>query len=309
MTTFINLKKRVASQIGYVDSSGDILTGKDIDATDIGNWINDRYLDDLVGTLKTHYPEDYEQEAKMNFYKTTGTIDSISSTTLTATSSIFNNGMVGDRVYNSTRENYKEIDSYTSGTVVVLDDAPDDWEATDTIYVLGTEFALGGDATDLEHITWVGVKYDTTDTYYTKCDYKPYNKIYEHGGETYAESDPKWCMTSKKVSSVLTTAIVIVPEAEENIANGIYMRYAELPSAMSSDTDTPRLPGNHAVLWMGGVADAYRKLREFDKAKEWESKYQLARQELVMNYPLTRGSGTQKTVPPRRARYLLDRLK
>lgn len=307
--TFINIKKRIASNIGYVDSSGDLLASKDITATDLGNWINDRYIDDLFSVLSSQYPEDFTQLGRLNFYKTTGTVSSSStSTTLVATGNIFNNGMVGDRVYNSTDDELAEITAYTAATTVTLDTTiGDDWDG-DTIYVLGHEFGLGGNATDLRSILRVSVKYDSDDDNYTTCRYSSKSKLLQDGGENYYESSPVWYPTTVDISSVPTTAIGILPEASKNVASGIEIEYIEQPSALSSDSDVPRLPlGAHSTLVFGGTADALRKLMRLDEADRFEQLYQAGKQEMITSYLLTRGSGVPKVTPSRRLRRMVDR--
>lgn len=306
--TFTNIKKRIASNIGYVDSSGDILTEKNITETDIGNWVNDRYLDDLVTSLATQYPEDYEQVGKANFYKTTSTIASISSTTLTIDDAVFTTGMVDDRIYNSTRSQYTTISAYTSTTVVTLDAAQSDWEVGDTLYVLGHEFPLGGNATDARHIRWVGVKYDPDSKYYLTAVQKDQNKLYTTGDETYSPAAPVWYWTTSSVSTVPTTTLGILPEASENVTSGIKMKYVQMPSALSSDSNIPRLPlGSHSVLVTGGTADGWKKLRVLDEADRYERLYQQQKMEMVANYALTRASGPAIIYPTRRLRSMLDR--
>ena len=307
--TFTNIKKRIASNIGYVDSSGDLLASKDITATDLGNWVNDRYIDDLFSTLSSQYPEDFTQVGKLNFYKATGTASASStSTTLVATGNIFNNGMVGDTVYNSTDDETAVITAYTSATTVTLDTTiADTWDG-DTLYILGHEFGLGGNATDLRSILKVGVKYDSDDTYYTNCRYVPKAKLYQTGDEKYYETDPVWYPTTVDISSVPTTAIGILPEASENVANGIEIEYIEQPAALSSDSDVPRLPiGAHSVLVYGGTADALRKLMRLDEADRFEQLYQAGKLEMITSYLLTRGSGVPRVRPSRRLRNLVDR--
>lgn len=307
--TFTNIKKRIGSNIGYVDSSGDILASKDITATDIGNWVNDRYIDDLFSTLSSQYPEDFTQVGKLNFYKGTGTVDAAStSTTLVTTGNVFNNGMVGDTVYNSTDDSKAVIESYTSATTVTLDtEIGDDWDG-DTIYVLGHEFGLGGNATDLRSILRVGVKHSDDDSYYTTCRYVPKNELYEHGNEVYYHTGPVWYPTTVDISGVMTTAIGILPEADEPVANGIELEYIEQPAALSADADVPRLPnGAHSVLVFGGTADALRKLMRLDEADRFEQLYQAGKMEMITTYLLTRGSGTPRVRPPRRVRNLTDR--
>lgn len=307
--TFTNIKKRIASNLGYVDSSGDILASKDITATDIGNWVNDRYLDDLFPLLSSQYPEDFRQVGKLNFYKTTGTVSASSTgTSLVASSSIFNNGMVGDTVYNSTDEETAVITAYTAGTTVTLDTTiGDDWDG-DTIYVLGHEFGFGGNATDARSLMRVAVKYDSDDDFYTTCTYMDKNKALLTGDEKYSETAPIWYPTTVDIGGIPTTAIGILPEASENVANGIQIEYIEQPAALSGDSDVPRLPlGSHSVLVLGGTADGMRKLMRLDEADRFEQKYQAGKMELITSYTLTRGTGIPRVRPGRRLRNMVDR--
>lgn len=305
--TFTNIKKGIASNIGYVDSSGAILSSKDISETDIGNWVNNRYIDDLFSAISAQYPEDYNQAGKLNFYKATGTASSSStSTTLVTTGNIFNNGMVGDSVYNSTDGEKAVITAYTSATTVTLDTTiDDDWDG-DTVYVLGHEFGLGGNATDIRVPLSVAVKYDSDADYYTTC--RRIDKKQIQGGDIFYESDPVWYPTTVDISSVPTSAIGILPEASEAVASGILMDYTEQPAALSSNSDVPRLPlGSHSLLVYGGTADAMRKLMRLDEADRYEQLYQAGKQELIATYTLTRASGTPRVRPPRRFRNIVDR--
>lgn len=307
--TLANIIKQVASLIGYVDSSGELLASKDITSSEITNWANNRYIDDLFSTLSSQYPEDFTQIGKLNFYKGTGTVSASStSTTLVATGNVFNNGMVGDRVYNSTDDESAIITAYTSATTVTLDtEIDDDWDG-DTIYILGHEFGLGGNATDMRSILKVGVKYDSDDDYYTTAQQVNKNKALRAGYETYYEAAPVWYPTTVDISSVPTSAIGILPEASKNVASGIQIEYIEQPAALSSDSDVPRLPlGSHSTLVYGAAADAMRKLMRLDEADRLEQLYQAGKNEMVMTYLLTRGSGTPKVTPSRRLRRMVDR--
>jgi hypothetical protein len=307
--TFLNIKKRVASNIGYVDSSGDILASKDITATDIGNSVNDRYLDELFPTLSTQYPEDFTRKGKFDFYKTTGTVSAASTeTTLVATGNIFNNGMVGDTVYNEDMEEDALITAYTSATTVTIDKTIDDSWDGDTIYVLGHEFGLGGNATDARNLLYVGVKYSANDNYYTTCERQDENRLFLSGSETYSKTSPIWYTTTISVDGVPTTAIGILPEPSEPIASGVFIRYNEQPAAMSVDADVPRLPlGSHSLLVVGATADMLRKLMRLDEADRYEQRYQMGKMEMITSYALTRASGVPKIRPSRRVSNMVNR--
>jgi hypothetical protein len=305
---FENIKKRIASNIGYVDSSGAILTSKDVTESEIGNWVNDRYLDDLFPLLSTQYPEDYKQKGKLNFYKAAGEAAASTGTTLVATGSIFNNGMVGDSVYNSTDEEIAKITGFTSTTTVTLDTTINDTWDSDTIYILGHEFGLGGNATDARSMLRVSVKYSANDSYYRTCRKVDENTALKIGNETYSTVDPVWYPTTVDIDGVLTSAIGILPEPTRNIANGVLLQYTEIPSALVETTDEPRLPnGNHSILVTGGTADALRKLMRLDEADRFEQKYQAARMELITNYALTRAGGVPRVRPSRRLQNITDR--
>jgi len=303
MATFTNLKKRVASNIGYVDSSGVILTGKDVTETDIGNWMNDRYLDDVVAALMTQYPEDYtEKDATMNFYKASSTISTITNTALVSAGAIFNSAMAGkadtgDRLYNSDIGTYSRIVTYTSTTAVTLaDDMDATWTATDPIYVLGHEFPLGGNATDIRDILRVQVMYNSEDDYYTECKFMGQLDVMKSGTEVYtsnySEGSPIYYITTRMVSSVPTMTLGILPEPEEAVASGIKLDYTFVPSAMSSDSDVPRLPlSSHSILVEGATSDALKKLRRTEEASYYEQRYQALKEQLLAEYPLTRASG------------------
>lgn len=307
---FLTIKKRVAVNIGYVDSSGDILIGKDITETDIGNWVNDRYLDDLIPKLTEDYPEDFEVVSIGSLYKDTGTVAAGSTgTTLVATTAIFNSGMVGDTVYNSTDEETAEITAYTNTTTVTLDTTIGDTWDGDTIYILGHEFALGGDATDVRYIREVGVKYDSNDDYYRVAQYRDQNDLFKDGSEIYSEANPFWYLTTTMVDSVPTTTIGILPEASEPLANSLKLRYVQLPASLSGDTDVPRLPlGSHSILVYGATADAYRRLNMTDKANDFEELYRAGADQMITSYALTRGSEPRRIRPSRRLSNMSKRI-
>ena len=216
--------------------------------------------------------------------------------------------MVGDSVYNSTDEELAVITAYTSATTVTIDTTiDDDWDG-DTIYILGHEFGLGGNATDARSLLRVGVKYDTDDNYFRTCEFKPKNKAFLQGGETYSQVGPIWYPTSVDISGTTTTAIGVLPEATSNIASGIEIEYIEQPSALSSDSDVPRLPlGSHSVLVLGGTAAALRKLMRLDEADRFEQMYQMERINIIASYQLTRGTGTPRVTPSRHLSRMTDR--
>lgn len=301
--TFEYIKKRIAHDIGYMDPSDEILTGKDITETDIGYYVNERYVNDLFQALSTQYPEDYEIISTAPFYKSAGTVSATSTgQTLVTNESIFDTGMVGDRVYNSTDATSAVITAYVGATSVTLDTTiDDDWDG-DSIYILGHEFALGGEATDSKSIRRVEVKYRASDSFYRVAIQRDQNDLYQYGNEIFWENKPQWYNTTLKVNGIQTSAIGIVPEPK-NGEGTIKIRYIEYPTAMSATTDVPRLPLDFQnLLVIGGTIDALRAIRQDAKAERMEMDYQAKKQVAIANYALTR-TGTLPRVRTSR-RYL-----
>lgn len=202
---FSEIKLQIAENIGYDDGSGDILTGGDITEAMLNRIVNRRYYE-VFTRLAEKYREDYTEEALANFYKDTSTVASVSDTTLTINDAVFTSSMVGDNVYNSTQGETVEITAFTSTTVVTVDSAVDDWDADDTIYILGYEFPLGGDATDSRYVVEVAVKYTSSDKLFIDCD--PRRKgdvnrlITQQRSDLFSQTDPIWYPTSAFTKSL-----------------------------------------------------------------------------------------------------------
>lgn len=271
MKTFADIKLEVAENVSFVDSGGAILTGKILSEAMIGKYVNRCYAQ-LLRKLIQKYPKDFERTARAPFYKATGTV-SASSTgyTLVATTAILNNGMVGDKVYNSDLTASAKITEFTNTTTVTLDvEIGDDWDG-DTIYVLGHEFGIGGDAIDSRYIIEVAVMYNTSDTFHR---FATYGDVYPTGAEIYSEIAPRWYKTNVKVAGVPTQAIGIVPEPRLPIDNGIEITYVEFPALLSAAGDVPQLPIDvYDVLVAGATMYSMRKLKRLDEAPPYEKEY------------------------------------
>lgn len=301
--TFTNLKKRVFSYINYVDSSGDPITGSDVTATDVGNWINDRYLDEIFPEYSRIKPEYFMQDGTWDNYTATGTVDAAStSTTLVTTSAIFTTDMIDAWVYNTTDGASAKIKSVTNTTTVTLDTTiGDDWDG-DTIYVFTGKFTFGGDMTDCYRVEWVGVKYASTDTDFRRVRATNDRDVFERWrgrtqNDTFTQMDPVYMFKTIDVAGAMTSAIEIRPiDWEEAISDAIYVRYIERPAELSADGDTPRLPiAHHKLLVWGAVADAYTKIGNFDKAQFFEQKYNNEFRRLVRSHPAERDKRTLRT--------------
>lgn len=285
--TYTEIKTEIAENIGYDDGANGILSDKDITESMIGKYVNRRYYE-LLTLIMAKYPEDYIRDSYADFWKVDGTVASNTTTTLVVNESIFNGGMVGDTIYNSTVEESATIVGFSSATTITLDSSTG-WSASDVVYVFGTEFALGGDAVDSRYIQSVAVKYSDSDTYYKKCEWIGVGKVFQRGDETYDIYNPRVYKTNLKVSGAFVPAIGIVPEPTLPITRGIKLSYLEVPAKLSTGTDVPELPlGSQHILIAGGTIDALKKLRRYDEIPAYMQEYQMGKAELIANYARSR---------------------
>lgn len=242
----------------------------------------------------------------MDSWIATGTVDTTStSTTLVATTAIFTNGMVGLTVYNETDDEYAIITDYTSTTTLTLDTTIGDTWDGDTIYVLGQEFVLGGDATDLYGIEAVGVKYDSEARYYyITGEIRPKFDLFQNGGEVWNSSSPQVYVTTAVVGSSSYNAIGILPgfTTNQKISEAIEVTYVAKPAEMSGASDTMRMPVDNVVIY-GATAAGFRQKQQYKEANEWEQKYMRARREFKSRF---RPSGLGFVAKPRMPRSFYD---
>lgn len=300
--TFTNLQKRVFSYLNRVDSTG-AATTTEILSSDVQNWLNDRYIEDLVPEYYRVNPKYYEQEAWMDSWCATGTVSATStSSTLVASTAIFTENMVDGIVNNTTDSESRNITAYTDTSTVTVDSAiDDDWDS-DTIYVHNGLYGFDTDATDLLGIHYVGVKYASTDDDYTRAIAVDERDIFKYRKgrskfTTFSQVAPVYVLETIDVSSVPKTGIRIFPfDWSTYLADAIYLRYGELPAAMSSDSDVPRLPlGFHKLLVYGATADGLRKLEKFNEADRFEQLYQNSLRKLLRVRQIERSSRTIRT--------------
>lgn len=306
--TFEQLKKRVGKNIKYYDDTAGWKTGRDVTEDDIGEFINEIYLEELFPAFSIRYPHMFRQTGYLNSWIATGTVHANStSTTLVATTSIFTNGMVGLKVYNETDDELIEITDYTSGTTVTVDTTiGDDWDG-DTIYVLGREFSFGGDGVDIISIESINVKYDSDDATWTRADLRDLEDLYPEGDEVGSKSVPFSYLTSINTSSGLKQGFGLFPQFDEKVSRGIYINYIAKPAILTG-TDIPIIP-MYSSLIAGGTVRALEKMQELGKANYWLTKYQLAQKRDLSRYRPKTTSRPRRIRIARNAYNIFRRLK
>lgn len=286
---FGDIKKRVASYINRLNTD-DVIVDADVTESDIANYINDRYREEIFPAYSNIRQSFYTQESTAPAYQESGTIASVSTTTLNTTEGIFSDNMIGAKVYNLEQEETIKIVGYTDTTTVTMDSTVAAWEAGDTIYVITGTYVLAGDlATDYVKSTWVGIKYNYNDEDFQRASiYKEndYGMFGDRKGrskdEEFNQLQPKYFFDTVDVGGSPQSVITIRPipdyssfiDGDGNLVTDrepIFVKYVEFPKALSNDTDVPRLPlGFHDILVFGATADCLRKMEKYQQSQVYE---------------------------------------
>ncbi len=306
---FDTMKKRVGKNLLiYTDTDG-WKTDRDVTETDIGQFINDTWRHDLFPLLATAYPDDFRHIGLSDSWVSNGTADAgLTGSTLVATTAIFTNSMTGLYIYNETDAATVQITGYNSSTSVETDsDDLSSW-SSDSIYVLGNEFVFGGDATDILTVEHVGVKYTTADSYYKTASLRDKFDFYIEGNEIGSQLIPYSYLTNVIVSGVNKPAIGLIPPMTAKLTNALQVSYIAIPTELSGNSDTIRVPIAALALTFGATARGYEMMQDFDRGRYWEGKYQGETNKILQRYTPTSSSGPVRTRLPRRYTLMARRI-
>jgi hypothetical protein len=249
---YITHKKRAASKLNLLDKSTDtILTGRDISEDDLGNGINDGYME-VVQAVSSIHPQLYEIDAYTSNYVSDAVIVSVTNgTALVVDDSIFTNGSVGCTIYNSTAGSSAKIHEYTAATDVVLDESVT-WEADDVVYLLEREFTFTANITDYVSNLSMEVRYgsEVLDKYVPAT-----MKLHGDDNDSYGtETNPIYVLKQINTADGTYQGFRLFPDFTEPDMLAIHQRYIALPPLLDDDTDVPSLPlGMDTFLFWKGV--------------------------------------------------------
>jgi hypothetical protein len=168
------------------------------------------------------------------------------------------------------------------------------------------KYAFDSEADDLLGITWLGIKYSSTDDDYLHIKPADFPDIMLSGYEEVSETDPLYYRESVYDSDSDTytpgfrLAAGCVPE--ESVSNGLRLRYIERPNHLDSDTDTPqKIPSEfHQLLVDGAGYKALRKKDQYAQAAEVRTDFQNYTELGIINDPAKLSDG-KLTVKPKRS--------
>lgn len=290
--TFDALKIRVGKNIKYYSDSAGWLTTRDVTETDIGDYINEVYTEELFPLFASRWPHMFRQTTLFDSWIMTTTVaaGTVDQTLVIATSAnvAFSNAMEGLLVYNETQDDSALLKTFVDTDEFTVDSSYDldDWTAGDTIYVLGQEFAFGGDSTDLFTIERIKIKYTSTASYkIARVSNKP--DLFVTGQESFSKSFPEVYQTAVQDAGTIYPAIGILPKMDAKVGDAIEVDYIAKPSAMSSATAIPIIPVQESMI-CGGTMKAYEKKQDMRMATYWMNKYELAKVRDISRYrPMT----------------------
>lgn len=309
--TYDDLKKRIGKNIKYYNDVDGWRTNRDITEEDIAEYVNEIYLEELFPLYVTRYPHLFRHTGLLNSWIITATVDASStgSTLIIDTSSAeFSNSMVGLKVFNETDGETAEITAFTNNSTVTLDTTIGDTWDGDTIFVLGQEFALGGDAVDLRSIERVKVQYDdaanarpVVGTVRNKQDF------IDTGLEIFDRTYPFVYLTSiQDATAGMTQAIGILPKFDKKISNAIEFDYVARPNPLEADTDLPIIQAAESII-AGGTMKCYEKRQNGSLASYWLNKYERAKRRDISRYRATTSNVPRRVVPSKYTYFMHNR--
>ena len=291
---FIDLKKRAGAILNVLDSSGAFLTGRDITEAQLGNWINDAYIEDVFSTLSAQYPMYYEREAYVANFTTTGVAAAASTaSTLVATTNLFNNSMIGLYVENTTDNSSLQITDYTNPTTVTLNGTIGDTWDGDSIRVINATYTLSGNATDFYMLEEVTVRATTTSNYIRatqRFEKDLFSNLYTNSGNTepYNQYAPTYFITKVVTTTGPVSAFTLLPLLKVGDTKCVYIKYIEKPSLLSIDADEPFLPlGHHEFIYWKAVANGMMMRGDGNGSMLAQQKFEQGKRNLIGQFTMT----------------------
>lgn len=297
--TLTEIRVEIARNLNLLVDDETTIRENIVTSTGIDKQVNIIYREELFPPLSEKFPDDFAQETvPFNTYTATGTVDATSTgTTLVSTTPIFDSTMLGRTVENSTDDETAKITVVTSTTQVTVDTTIGDTWDGDTIYVLGNEYAFGGDTVDLKSVKAVNIKYHSTDTTGIEAKRRDFNDLYQYGNEVFSLSSPYWYKTMIDVGGTPKNAIGILPYPESYLGT-MSIRYTERPPTLTaSDEPTLAVAGISLLIIWGVTAWGFRLQKKYEDADRYMMLYENAKKNIVKNYRPLSASGPNRVRP------------
>lgn len=162
-----------------------------------------------------------------------------------------------------------------------------DITADEDTYPFG--FGTSGDTQDLYTVRRVSVKYDTTDTEFTRARPRSRRQLVAQDGDTssFVQTAPYYYVTAVKTSGdAHMQAIVLLPEPDTTVSNGLQIIYIENPPELSALTDTPiNIPEvAHHLIGMATIPDVWEAKGDWTKSEKAYNRYLYAEKRFFDNY-------------------------
>lgn len=151
-------------------------------------------------------------------------------------------------------------------------------------------YAFKNDVSDAFTVRWLGAKFSSTDTKYTRLRRKDYRQIIPNDDDisAFVTANPFYSFTSEKdgVSGKLTQAIRITPTPTATVTEGLKMIYTEEPQLMINPNDTPyTIPEKaHILIAMAVISDIWETKGDWPKSERTMNRFLQKKKEFFDNW-------------------------
>ena len=148
---------------------------------------------------------------------------------------------------------------------------------------------------DIKKIQSVGIKYDSTDEYYTKLKKRDFN-LFEKHRDYYADN---W-NESEAIYTIKDESIFIFPTPDAVVTEwlDIEVIYTPVDLVLASTSDDIKLPREfHILLWIWMEQYGYRALQKINEANESMNRYNIEKQKMISHLRGRYQWVSQETMP------------
>lgn len=154
------------------------------------------------------------------------------------------------------------------------------------------DYVLGGDALDHLELRYMGIKYSSSATEFTRVRQKDYRALFDESTDStlYSTTSPFYYKSAQRDTGSpnddLYRSVGIVPTPSASVTNGLTVRYVEIPNDMTLDEDSPTaIPSTcHKLIALYAVADVWEAKGDTAKSERALNRAMMAQKTFFDNY-------------------------
>lgn len=283
---FIALKRMAARRLKLLNrTTNTIVSDGDISEGELGELINEAYIEDSVPMLMEQVPNYYLRPAYMsNYYSTLTAISGTTGSTLKSANPDFNIGMIGTIVHNTTDDTTATITGYTSAYIVTTDSTSMLTWVGDTVKLLNKYLPITDDIGDIFTPRRVRVRYVTTlEDYHRATPIEENNHGDLNIDAYYSQLSPGYQWSTVLLNNVPIDAIRIYPKFSRSDSRAIEIWGQRDPHPLAADSSKPRLPRARYLYWYAVMVAATDR-KDVELASLARDRYERGRARMLSSY-------------------------